>query len=106
MSSKKKQKKVSIQEYIETYCREKRIRERYAVYISSETHSNLRKIAQLFNDKHHTTTSSLADSIISHHIEKYSELLNNAIEEEKRDFLQGMKERRNSEECESYGEED
>jgi len=94
MSSKKKQKKVSIQEYIETYCQEKRIRGRYAVYISPETHGKLRKIAQLFNGEYHTTTSSLADSIFSRHIETYRELLSNAFREDKREFMEGFKDTR------------
>lgn len=93
MSSKKKQKQVSIEEYIKTYCQEKRIRGRYAVYISPEAHLNLRKIARLFNGKHHTTTSSLADSIISRHIETYSVLLNNAYTEDSREFMEWLKDR-------------
>lgn len=76
MSFKKKQKRVSIEEYIETYCQEKRIRGRFAVYISPESHRKLKIIAQLFKNKHHTTTSSLADAIICDHVETYRELLN------------------------------
>lgn len=91
MGSKKKQKQVSIKEYIETYCQEKRIRGRYAVYISPEVHDNLKKIARLFNGNHHTTTSSLADSIISSHIETYRELLNNAYTEDSQEFLEWLK---------------
>jgi type III secretory pathway component EscR len=106
MSSKKKQKQISIEEYIETYCQEKRIRDRFSVYISPEVHRSLKRIVWLFKSKYHSTTSSIADSIISHHIKTYRDLLNNAIEEEKRDFLEGMKGKSNSEECESYEEED
>ncbi|MDD4516881.1 DUF3408 domain-containing protein [Massilibacteroides sp.] len=106
MSSKKKEKQISIEEYIGTYCQEKRIRERFAVYISPDTHHNLKRIAQLFKDKHHSTTSSLADSIISHHIETYRELLNNAHEEDTRDFFEWLGRARQSEneESESYQE--
>ena len=88
MKTKKNQKQISIEEYIENYCQEKRIRERYAVYVSPKTHHNLRSIARLFASKHHTTTSSLADSIISCHFEAYRELLNNVHEERTRNFLE------------------
>ena len=101
MSSKKKQKQISIEEYIESYCGEKRIRGRFAVYISPETHRNLRKIARLFNGKHHTTTSSLADSIIARHIETHRELLNDAFKEDDREFLEWLKEKRQKEDEES-----
>ncbi|MCC8145708.1 MAG: DUF3408 domain-containing protein [Bacteroidales bacterium] len=91
MSSKKKQKQISIEEYVEIYCREKRIRGRSAVYISPGAHCNLRSIAQLFKCKHHTTTSSLADAIICRHIETYRELLNNAHAEDAKEFMEWLK---------------
>ena len=91
MKTKKNQKQVSIEEYIETYCQEKRIRERFAVYVSPKTHHNLKCIARLFASKHYTTTSSLADSIISRHFEAHKELLNNAHEEDSREFLEWLK---------------
>ena len=91
MSSKKKQKQVSIEEYIETYCREKRIRGRFAVYISPEAHRNLRSIVQLFKCEHHTTTSSLANAIICRHVETYRELLNNAHAEDARELMESLK---------------
>jgi len=100
MKTKKNQKQVSIEEYIETYCQEKRIRERYAVYVSPKTHCNLRNIARLFASEHHTTTSSLADSIISFHFEEYKELLNNEHEEKTREFLEWFNNRGESEEPE------
>ena len=75
MKTKQKQKQVSIEEYIETYCQEQRIRERFAVYVSEKTHHNLKSIAGLFASEHHTTTSSLADSILSCHFKTYRELL-------------------------------
>ncbi len=90
MKEKKKQKQVSIQEYIETYCREKRIRERYAVYVSPETHENLKKIVQLFCYEHHTTTSSLADTIICRHIEEHKEILNEEYKEQERRFIEEL----------------
>jgi len=76
MKTKKIQKQISIKEYIEIFCQEKRVRERYAVYVSEKTHHNLRRIAGLFASEHHTTTSSLVDSILSCHFEAYRELLN------------------------------
>jgi hypothetical protein len=75
MKVKKIQKQISIKEYIEIFCQEKRVRERYAVYVSEKTHHNLRRIAGLFASKHHTTTSSLADSILSCHFEAYKDFL-------------------------------
>ena len=91
MKTKKNQKQVSIEEYIENYCQEKRIRERYAVYVSPKTHCNLKNIIRLFASEHHTTTSSLADSIISCHFEEYKKLLNDAHEEHTRKFLEWSK---------------
>ncbi len=90
MRAKKKQKQVSIQEYIETYCGEKRIRERYAVYVSPETHENLKKIVRLFCYEHHTTTSSLADTIICRHIEAHKEILNEEYREHNRKFIEDL----------------
>jgi len=87
MKTTSKQKQVSIEEYIEAYCQEKRIRERCAVYISLEMHEKLRRVAGMFYNKHHTTTSSLADSIISRHIETHRELLNKVREEKEREVF-------------------
>ena len=92
MKTTRKQKQVSIEEYIEAYCQEKRIRERCAVYISSEMHEKLRRIVRLFYNEHHTTTSSLADSIISRHIETYRELLNKVREEKEREVFAMLRE--------------
>ena len=64
MKTKKNQTQVSTKEYIETYCQEKRIRKRLAVYVSPETHYRLKNTVRLFVREHHTTTSSLADSIL------------------------------------------
>ena len=91
MKAKKNQKQVSIEEYIENYCQEKRIRGRFAVYVSPKTHSSLKSIARLFAIEHHTTTSSLADSIISCHFEANRELLNDVHEKEKREVLEWLK---------------
>lgn len=112
MSSKKKQKKISIEQYVETYCKEKRIRGRFAVYISPEAHRSLKRIALLFKEKHHLTTSSLADSIISQHIEAHREFLNKVQQEDDLEFLASFNKIRSSgnnndgEEPESYEEEE
>lgn len=87
---KRNKKEFTIEEYIETYCQEKRIRGRYAVYISPEVHANLKRIAGLFRSKYHSTCSSLADAIISYHIETHKELLNRAIEENRANFLKDL----------------
>ena len=91
MKVKKNEKKVSIEEYIENYCQEKRIRGRFAVYVSPKTHCSLKNIARLFANEHHTTTSSLADSIISCHFEAYRELLNDVQQEKARGVLEWLK---------------
>lgn len=93
MSSKKKQKQISIEEYIETYCQEKRIRGRFAVYIGSEAYQGLKRITQLFSNKHYTTISSLTDSIITHHLKTYVEVLRKA-DAEKNKLFQPIKEKR------------
>ena len=92
MSSKKKQKQISIEEYIENYCLEKRIRGRCAVYISPQTHLNLKITARLFNSEHYTTTSSLADSIISRHFETHKELLDKTLAEDKQESIRRFEE--------------
>ena len=98
MKTRKNQKQVSVEEYVETYCQEKRIRERYAVYISPKTHCKLKSITRLFASKHHTTTSSLADSIISCHFEEYKELLDDVQQEHTRELLEWLKDKKR---CES-----
>lgn len=112
MNAKKKKRQISIEQYIEIYCKEKRIRGRFAVYISPEAHRSLKRIAQLFRIKHHLTTSSLADSIISQHIEAHRELLNKVQQEDDLEFLASFNKIRLSgndnddEESESYEEEE
>jgi len=100
MKAKKNLKQVSIEEYIENYCQEKRIRGRFAVYVSPKTHHNLKSIVRLFAREHHTTTSSLADSIISRHFEAHRELLNGVRKESANEllgWLEDMKRRRGEE---------
>ena len=94
MKAKKNQKQVSIEEYIETYCQEKRVRERFAVYVNPKTHRNLKNVARLFASEHHTTTSSLADSIISCHFEAHRELLNDAQKKDAQGLLEWLEDRK------------
>lgn len=88
MSAKKKQKKVPMleAEYIETFCMEKRIRNRCAVYISKETHDLLLKTVNTFSD-YHVTTMSMADAIFRHHFESNKELLNRLYNEDLRKYI-------------------
>ena len=102
MKTKKNLKQVSIEEYIENYCQEKRIRGRLAVYVSPKTHCNLKSIVRLFASEHHTTTSSLADSIISCHFETYRDFLNDMQKKYEQGFLEWLEDmkRHRSEESE------
>jgi len=104
MKTKQKQKQVSIEEYVETYCQEKRIRERFAVYVNQETHLKLRRIARMFASEHYTTTSSLADSIISRHFDEHRELLNNTCEEYERKALAWLREKKSDSSDEPEGQ--
>lgn len=83
MSSKKKQKQkpMSEAEYIETFCQEKRIHNRYAVYVSRETHALLMKVVGIFHDRY-ATAMSMADAILRHHFEQNRELLNRLYNED------------------------
>ncbi len=76
MRTRKKQQQVSKEEYAQAYCQEKRVRERYAVYVGPETHRRLKNVAFMFRFDHHTTTSSLADAILTRHFEAHKEMLN------------------------------
>ena len=76
MKTRKKQQQVSKEDYAQAYCQEKRIRERYAVYIGPETHKRLKNVAFMFRLDHHTTTSSLAEAILARHFEAHKEMLN------------------------------
>lgn len=76
MSRKKKQTQetMSEAEYIATFYNEKRIRNRWAVYISPETHELLQKTVFTFMD-YHVTAMSMVDAILSHHFETHRELI-------------------------------
>ena len=94
MKVKQNQKQVSIEEYIETYCQEKRVRERFAVYVSEKTHYRLKRISRMFASEHHTTTSSLADSILTSHFEAHRELLNDTQKKFDQEMLDWLKNRK------------
>jgi hypothetical protein len=79
MGTRKKQKQVSIEEYIETYCQERRMRDRFAIYVSRGTHDNLRKATAIFRDEHYTTALSLADAILASHFKVHKNLLQDAL---------------------------
>ena len=76
MSRKMKQKQESMSEaeYIATFCNEKRIRNRWAVCVSPETHKLLQKAVFTFMD-YHVTAVSMVDAILSHHFETHRELI-------------------------------
>ncbi len=84
MKTKKKQKQVSLEEYVRTYCQEKRIRKRHAVYVSPEVRHNLKMVAGLFKDDFYTTASSLADAILLRHFSEHRELIKRRFDEEYR----------------------
>lgn len=71
-----KQKRITKEEYAELFCQEKRIRQRRVIYVSEEVHKKLKDIAFLFRFEEYTTTSSLADAILRHHMESHKDLLN------------------------------
>lgn len=73
---------MSEEEYIATFCNEKRIRNRWAVYVSPETHEALRSVVLMFRSEYHTTTSSFAEAIFNHHFETHKELLNGLLKED------------------------
>jgi len=81
MKTRNNQKQVSIEEYTEAYCQERRIRGRYAVYVSPETHHSLKLAVGLFQGEFYTTTSSLADAILSQHFKEHHELLSSRLRE-------------------------
>lgn len=85
-----KTKHISREKYIETFCRDKRIRDRQVIYVSTEIHAKMKMIAELFRD-HHITTTSLIDTILCHHIETYKAMLEELREEQYLKFRKGFK---------------
>lgn len=80
-------KNISKEQYSETFCKDKRIRNRQVLYVSSEIHEEIRKIASIFR-KEHVTTSSLVDTILEHHLEIHKNLLNSLYQERQEQFLE------------------
>ena len=70
-----KTKKIAIEQYIETYCIDQKIRKRNPVYVSSEIHKNINKIVKLLNDSH-VTAVSLVDTILREHLNIHRDVLN------------------------------
>ncbi len=79
-------KNISKEQYTETFCKDKRIRNRQVLYVSSEIHEEIRKTAFIFR-KEHITTSSLVDTILEHHLETHKDLLNTLYQERQEQFL-------------------
>lgn len=81
-----KQKRITKEEYVELFCQEKRIRERRVIYVSEEVHKKLKDMTFLFRFEEYTTTSSLADAILRHHIKSHKDLLNELDREQVETF--------------------
>lgn len=81
-----KSKNISREKYIETFCRDIRIHDRQALYVSAKTHARMKIIAHLFRE-YHVSTTSLIDTILCHHIETYRPLLEEVREEEYLKFI-------------------
>lgn len=94
-----KTKHISREKYIETFCRDKRIRERQVLYVSVEVHNRIRRAAHLF-EQYHVTVSSLIDTILSHHLETYREIFEELNKEQIAKFLGRSKPSNSSEEDE------
>ena len=69
-----KPKKISKQEYIKTFCRDQRIRSRQTLYVSSRIHEKICDLAFKLRSTH-TSTASLVDTILTHHLETYKEAI-------------------------------
>lgn len=81
-----KTKQISREKYIETFCRDIRIRDRQVLYVSVGTHAKMKIIAHLFQDQH-VTTASLIDRILRHHIETHKAMLEELREEQYAKFI-------------------
>ncbi len=84
-----KPKDISREEYVKMFCRDRRIRDRKVVYITTETHSRLKRITNLFRNEHQTV-ASLADAIIAHHIDTYKPLLSRLDDEHHKAVLKWL----------------
>lgn len=81
-----KTKHISREKYIETFCRDKRIRERQVLYVSVEVHNRIRKVAYLF-EQYHVTVASLIDTILTQHLETYEQIFEELNREQVAEFL-------------------
>lgn len=94
-----KTKHISREKYIETFCRDKRIRERQVLYVSVEVHNRMRRVVHLF-EQYHVTLASLIDTILSHHLETYEQIFKELNDEQIAEFLERSKPNYNSEDDE------
>ncbi len=64
----------SVIKYKEKYCKERRIRGRQAIYVSSGVHSELKELAESLKGEY-VTTASLADSILRSHLDNNKNII-------------------------------
>lgn len=76
-----KPKKITKEEYIKTYCQDKVMRNRKAVYISSAMHKTLEMIVNELKKDTHITLSSYVNMIIIHHVNDYMYLLKKLVDD-------------------------
>lgn len=77
-----KTKNISKETYIKTYCKDQRIRSRQTVYVSTAVHNQLRDLADALRFTH-TSTASLVDTILTHHLESHKEVIAELVGEAK-----------------------
>ena len=75
-----KSKTISKEKYIELFCKDKRIRDRQVIYVSSEVHSEIRNLV-IYLRETHISSASLVDTILRHHLTNYKVILNQIKEE-------------------------
>lgn len=85
-----RRKSLTKEEYINLYCKEKRIRHREIIYISKDIHQKLKDIAFIFKFKHYTTLSSLTDAILSYHLQIHNSLLDDIRQEFREECLRSF----------------
>lgn len=98
-----KKENISKEKYIETFCRDKRIRDRQVIYVSREVHERISKVADLFSEQY-VTVSSLADTILAHHIETHRQMFEALRQKEHEEFRQWPKKRNTDSENEEREE--
>lgn len=80
-----KPKKITKEGYIKTYCQDKVMRNRKAVYISSAMHKTLEMIVNELKKDTHITLSSYVNTIIIHHVNDYMYLLKKLVDDSRND---------------------